>query len=61
MRLVLQLILKNINNYCDLSFLFFLLCVCGQAVLEAQMKVEQQSTEGVAGILSSIDESRPIG
>ena len=25
------------------------------------MKVEQQSTEGVAGILSSIDESGPIG
>ena len=25
------------------------------------MKVEQQSTEGVAGILTSIDESGPIG
>ena len=49
-------------NYCDFSsFFFFLLYVCGQAVLEAQMKVEQQSTEGVAGILSSIDESGPIG
>ena len=32
-----------------------------QAVLEAQMKKEQQSTEGVAGILASIDESGPMG
>ena len=39
----------------------FLDDVCEQAVLEAQMKMEQQSTEGVAGILASIDESGPMG
>ena len=36
-------------------------CVCEQTVLEAQMKVEQQRTEGVAGIMASIDESGPTG
>ena len=42
--------------------IFMCVCVCfKQAVLEAQMKVEQQSTEGVAGILASIDESGPTG
>ena len=49
---------RSVN--CDFSF-FFLLCVCKQTVLEAQMKVEQQTTEGVAGIMASIDESGPIG
>ena len=51
---------KGININCDF-FLYVCDCVCEQTVLEAQMKVEQQSTEGMAGILVSIDESGPTG